>query len=86
MITITVTQQDIIDGKRESTCACPIALAANRCIQGAVARVNDDWINISYMSGRFESLALPMEAETFVLCFDTGLPVEPFTFELPIPA
>lgn len=83
---ITVTQEDINNGKRADYQFCPIALALNRAFHTKSAEVNP---SRAYVTRKklwlFESPALyflPPEASNFVTTFDQGKPVAPFEFEL----
>lgn len=75
---ITVTQEDIDNGERGDECRCPIALALNRIVPGG--KVHS--YSAELPKGR-EEIPLPSAACYFVEKFDTGKPVQPFTFDLP---
>ncbi len=84
-MTIHVTQAHIDAGIRSECRLCPIALA----LQAAISR------DVQVMSGSFlvfggggyvASLhALPEEVSVFIINFDEGSPVQPFSFEVNIP-
>ena len=82
-VTISVTQEHIDDGKPEECGSCPIALAILATIPGACrVAVYDDHANVWVPAGKGRSITLdlPPEAGAFVLDFDAGEPVSPFTF------
>jgi hypothetical protein len=79
--TITVTQEDIDTGERDDCNRCPIALAAGRVLGGKVI-VDDDWIISRADFNDSDFYALTDEARQFILRFDAGEPVSPFTFEV----
>ena len=77
---IKVTKTDIRRGTRFSACYCPVALALYRafdkpqyCIAGlgSIAVNHIEWIT-------------PVQVMKFMDAFDSGNPVEPFSFELPM--
>lgn len=76
---IEVTQEDIDKGERGSCSGCPVALAMKRALGVQTLLVEDDaaWTNM-------EEYLLPDPVPDFIGDFDTGEPVKPFTFELPI--
>ena len=83
-IRIEVTAEDIAKGRRQSACACPIALAMERV--GACPVVGTDAANISFGYRRFDHVELPPEATEFITKFDDGdTSVRPFSFDLELP-
>jgi hypothetical protein len=88
---INVAQKDIDDGVRESCAACPVALAIRRKIrQGGIA-VADRYMVVSGVQVTSShtligtsSYSNPPEARAFIVAFDSGETVEPFSFDLPI--
>lgn len=79
MITITVTEEDIKNGKRHNSHKCPIALACLRTI-------NMTWFDLydKLQTKSFEVAdVFPGKTGIFMTLFDAGEPVEPFTFEIP---
>lgn len=79
---ISVTEDDIAQGKRGSCEACPIALAAGRAVPGAEASVGGSHLDI-YLAGRILTAPLPEAAATFVRRFDdSAIPVGPLEFEI----
>ena len=73
---IEVTQQDIFDGRPNNGFACPIAFAVRRAVGGR-ALVNDKEVTAAG-----EYAKMPQAASNFVIEFDCGLMVSPFSFEL----
>lgn len=77
---IEVTQKDIDRGKPCDDSMCPIALAIKRQIRRRVVNVTRSRVNLAH--GRI--IGLPKEALVFIEWFDDGLPVQPFSFDLPL--
>ena len=77
-VTITVTQEDIDQGIRESYYSCPIARAAERALKWRVM-VYTDTILVGDSGCDYK---LPESAQEFISRFDTGKPVKPFSFEV----
>lgn len=75
---IVVTQEHIDDGVAGDCGACPLALAALELPDVSTARVGYTTITINDEV----MLNLPQAAQTFVLNFDLGRAVSPFSFEL----
>ena len=76
--TIDVTQEDIDQGERDKCRRCPIALAMKRVFPGKVSLVYGTvaWVDLDRYAD------LPDEAQQFIMYFDEGEPVEPFSFSL----
>lgn len=74
-ITITVTSEDIANGKRRYFTACPIALA---CKRAGLKRIRVLDYAIRYGFSGIEGLKPKVKA--FVHKFDEGEPVKPFSF------
>lgn len=84
-VSVSVTSEDIAHGTHACS-NCPIARALARALPGAeridvpsdriVVYLRDSW-TLVYRS------AEPIE--TFVIRYDTGEPVHPFTFEIEVP-
>lgn len=87
---ISVTREDIAAGKRHECGACPVALAVARHLCDGVAP------QVGYFTIQYRRLAdqqtlthvswLPAPASEWIEDFDHRRPVEPFDFELKIPA
>jgi hypothetical protein len=73
---IEVTQDDINNGVRHSTCDCPIARAATRAF-GIPTQVG----YVSMCPAGFDAVYIPPVASDFISMFDMGVPVQPFPFE-----
>lgn len=89
-ITITVTEQDIKYGIRNSGSACPIALATSRTFDHAV--FVSEWIQIMETEKEPDGLPpylpemkLPKHAYEFVKEFDRGEEVGRLMFSLDVP-
>ena len=81
---ITVTQKDIDLGIRKNCRVCPVALAVYRAIN---LPIEVSAFNVCHEGPYGEIIApLPPEATRFILDFDAGKEVGPFTFDLPISA
>ncbi len=79
---IEVTQEDIANGIRHSSCKCPIALAVNRALRAGVNVGNDSFV--LYRPSRISTIFLPENASSFIKKFDAGSSVEPFKFSVEI--
>ena len=85
---IEVTQADIDKASEllETTsdpvsAICPVAIAANRVMKKPVVAGTRG----IYDRRTFENyIPLPLEARTFIENFDTGVKVEPFSFEVQV--
>lgn len=89
-LTVTVSPEDIREGVRGSCGKCPIALAALR----ACAALHLPVLDISVAGGRIDvqtnrdswdswdcwTFSLPPAANLFIMLFDSGRDVRPFTF------
>ncbi len=86
-IVVDVTAENIAKGVKDDCSRCPVALAIRRALSLNVnetsdyVTVNEDEIEIR-RDGRNLSIETPEVAEEFILNFDYGDPVEPFTFPL----
>lgn len=81
---IRVTKQDIKNGKRGKCRTCPIALAVARKTD-SFARVTGDEISIfdtKHARKSTKRWSTPCEVQEFVINFDSGADVIPFSFEL----
>ena len=78
-MTITVTQQDIDNGQRRSTCECPVALAASRTT-GRKAYVTNTTLSFT-----ISTVALPEMVRAFVHSYDARKHVKPFKFDIQLP-
>jgi hypothetical protein len=94
LITIHVTNEDILAGKQGSCQFCPVALAVKRATNKSHVEVGIDGIcfydkpieELSYADIR-NSVQIPIskEVEKFIVYFDEKYQVEPFSFELELP-
>jgi hypothetical protein len=74
---ISVTEDDIKMGKVGDCQFCPVALAVKRNTARPIT-VGSDILDVDQVSHW-----LPLEVVDFIEDFDSGLLVDPFTFELP---
>jgi hypothetical protein len=72
---IRVTPQDIREGERKDCHYCPIARAMNRAFRNKNIQVVGPGV---WIKGKL--LRLPDPAMDFILRFDKGWPVKPFSF------
>ena len=79
-IKVKVMQEDIDRGLRCSTAYCPIAYAIRRETGSSASVGRVVFINA------LDIAKLPVAAAMFVVAFDRGDFVEPFEFELELPA
>lgn len=82
---VKVTQTHINQGCRFSTVSCPIALAAKEKFHRRVEVGLDDLgvfrSSSSVAGGSSVTYELPFKAQKFIIDFDNGKQVKPFTFE-----
>ncbi len=79
MITISITQADIEEGKPYNCQYCPVALAVSRAFGCAQNAVSVDGVFLSVGEQDYRTPALVNE---FIQAFDDGAKVIPFTFTL----
>lgn len=79
--TIEVTQEDIDEGISFLCDACPVALAMRRAMGKEIFISPDAW-GLTRNSNDPTDQPLPSEAKHFILDFDSGAPVKPFTFTI----
>lgn len=83
---IQVTQEDIDNGIIGSGHSCPIALAVKRATgYGYVSVSVQGVVYGEHPDGKVFSIEADENIEKFVLYFDEEIPVEPFSFEIPVP-
>lgn len=75
---VTVTAEDIANGRPCEPCLCPLAIAIERAT-GRAVNVETDEVGII---GTPLAACLPDAAQAFIARFDGVLPVEPFEFEI----
>ena len=75
-LVVKVTQKHIDTGLRGRCWLCPIAFAL-KDLTGKNWRVHNDAVYYEDLE-----IPLPWSAISFIKCFDEGLRVEPFEFEL----
>ncbi len=85
-ITIKVTKSDIKNGIKRDCDTCPIALAITRVLSPKyIIEIEPDQVNI-YKHGTIlmdcGDYPLPKIAKAFILKFDRGHHVNPFSFNL----
>ena len=83
-IIVNVTEKDIEQGRKRNCRHCPIALAIRRKFPGdsTVVRVDRKIAFIWPTGGSYFATDLPRAARDFVVDFDSGRVVSPFTFNL----
>lgn len=81
--TIRVSQEDIDNGKRAHVTECMVARAMKRAL-GVEVMVAFKGAVLTDGSGK--SFRLPDEVAEKILTWDIGAKMEPFSFELDIPA
>ena len=86
---ITVTQEDIRDGRKGSCSRCPVARAMYRAL--GINHGGDDYVIVGVtgyahvgntLQDASKVVALPREVNLFIHRFDTDRWVEPFEFEV----
>lgn len=81
-IKIDVTEYDIHVGTKNSYFSCPIAIALARATKTRIAVTTDKVYQFVPLQTAKIVAELPSVARKFVLAFDRGRPVEPFSFEM----
>lgn len=79
-ITFEVTQDDIDHGRRRDCKDCPIARSAAREFPGYHVLVDSELGLENRESRNYYCASLPGEARAFIVDFDQGWPVNPFSF------
>jgi hypothetical protein len=86
---LTITADDIAQGKRSDTSCCPIALSFRRTAQKERIRVAALWVvaprivcATDVYKGIQRSWAMPEIAGKWLIAFDKGETVSPLSFEL----
>jgi hypothetical protein len=83
-VEFTVNQEDIVNGLKRNSRACPVALAAKRifpygnCCTGEGLKISVTGVNGCPI---FFGL-LPPKAKKFIKDFEEGKPVKPFSFKV----
>lgn len=81
IIQVNVTPEHIKNGKPRKPCSCPIALAVSEKVTG--------WVRVGpwdVRAGSHGYADLPEVAQQFMRKFDGGYRVDPFCFDLEVPA
>lgn len=85
---VEVTAEDIANGKRETACYCPIALALKRLgvKDPDVFGEREECVSVPCDDDEepWDHYQLPDEAIDFVVKFDLGAEVAPFAFDLEV--
>lgn len=79
-VTVSVTQEDIDEGVRGEPGTCPLARALNRVYRGATVLVGTLHIAVYEADRRQYVKTTTVELSHFVMDFDHGLLVRPFSF------
>ena len=78
-----VTEHDIRFGKSAHCTLCPVALSLRRGLGLSVSNIRVRRANVSIVIHDFiRNVGLPNEAMNFIIKFDDGFPVVPFSFEI----
>lgn len=83
MTRVDVTYDDIQHGKQRSCFSCPVARAMTRVMKHRTT-VGRHSFTVQ-VEPRWWSSMLPEEVTSFIIRYDSGHPVEPFTFHVEIP-
>lgn len=79
MITVNVTQEDIDKGIGWIMCSdCPVALA----VTGATGQPFSAGIDFLTRESDSFQIPIPLIAQVFIMAFDHGTKVSPFTFSI----
>lgn len=83
MLKVNVTQEHIDKGERYSTSACPIAWALRDVLPTDSFGVNvRASVAVWFRNGGYYQAGLPRTAQDFVVEFDNGHNMSPFSFGL----
>ena len=86
-LSIEVTAEDIENGERDSSSACPIALAVDRSVIGLdFFSVSHFYIRLNFKNGTCMYFCLDKKTSDFIDRFDAGKSVKPIAVKLPLPA
>lgn len=86
IVTIDVSADDIAQGRIGECRHCPLALALERTL---TPRHHQDAWEVDEFSCKIEAVVeidLPLHASEFIVAFDAGYAVAPFSFQLDLPA
>lgn len=83
---ITVTEEDIKEGKRKSPDACAVALAAVRRVKGVTAAKAHLGCIYLMVNGKWRRWMTPQALRTEIIVFDRGGRFVPQSFDLHPPA
>ena len=81
IVHVSVTADDIANGKPGECCGCPVYLAVRRVLPD-VSGVGPGRV---WLTGGRRPITLPDDAEDFIERYDRGHRVEPFEFDLDVP-
>lgn len=85
-LSVNVTQDHIARGKRGNSESCPVALAIRELLpEGSYVAVDEDRIYVesrTWVAGTYVKADASDEVVEFEHLFDSGEPVEPFSFEV----
>lgn len=81
-VTVNVTAEDIASGKSEDRYRCPVSLATARAlgVEKVFIWTHSWWLKKNIFG------PLPEVATAFIRAFDHKRPVQPFSFEIEVPA
>jgi hypothetical protein len=81
-INVTVTEKDIENAHRNNSYACVVAQAVARTVKDAT-RIEVDTQSIRFTrNGRRLIYLTPYAVQGYIIAFDAGDPLEPFSFQL----
>jgi hypothetical protein len=81
---IDVTQKHINRGFRKTCGQCPVALALAEAFSANWSHAGPSTLSVRRNRLRTLDWDTPVVARDFMLRFDSGAPVSPFSFDLPI--
>lgn len=84
-VEVSVTETDIMFGKKGSCTQCPIAYAVKRATgRKRNVVVDGQYLTINPDRPCEQEMHLPKKARDFVIKFDSGKKVKPFKFGIPM--
>ena len=83
-VKIRVTKGDIAAGLRANCRTCPIARALQRRFRPTEVKVCHQFASLIW-GQTYHQAPMPIKAATWLLAFDQGHVMQPFTFEIDVP-
>ena len=85
-ITVVVNEEHIRFGRQHDCCNCPVALALRDAGVMWTAVTPSEISVCAENDGAVSQIVTPFRVRDFISVFDHGLPAEPFSFDIDVPA